>query len=91
MSAEAIDVIPNAPATARGRPCDDCRHKLRCAREPKLGCHALILFMRHPGTPARWSRAPRQPTRELYEIAMRPPPKVQTPRVFRPPIEQQPE
>src|ERR1700689_2529396 len=80
------DVAKEPPATSsRPKPCDDCRHKARCARE-QIGCHALVLFMHH-ASPTRWGYAPRQPSRELFEQAMTPV-KIKAPAVYRRPADE---
>jgi hypothetical protein len=86
MSAEPHHDNPFKPteppaATARPKPCDECRHKARCASE-SLGCHALILYMRH-ASPARSACAPRQPNHDLYVIAMTRAPKVAALQVYK--------
>ena len=86
MNAESVDVAqaqePPAATAARKKPCDDCRHQLKCARE-SLGCHALILYMRGSSA-ARMAFAPRQPTRALWEQAMAPI-KTKAPAVYQRP------
>lgn len=65
---------PPAPIAAVHAPCEGCRHQARCHEGPEpLGCAALVLF-RHAnsGDPARWSLAPRHPSREFYERATAP-------------------
>jgi hypothetical protein len=72
-SAAASGVGRQAEASAppRPKPCDGCRNSKRC-RDEQLGCAALVLFYHSNlnGSPARWSCAPRFPSRELYERAM---------------------
>lgn len=52
-------------------PCNSCRHTRRCESE-SLACQAFVLFKRCSPSPERWSRAPRLPSRDLYERAMQP-------------------
>ena len=60
-------------------PCDDCRHARRCASE-RLGCQALVIYQRVSQVPVRWAYAPRLPSGDLYEQAMRPVIKKPAPR-----------
>jgi hypothetical protein len=88
VNAEASEVteVQKPPVvTSRPRPCDSCRHKVRCARE-SIACHAFVLFMHHASA-ARMAFAPRQPTRALWEQAMAPQPKARAPKVWRPPVD----
>jgi hypothetical protein len=63
-------------------PCVGCRHELRCNAD-KLGCDALVLYVRVTPSRERLAAAPRQPTRELFERAHAPNIRKPAPPVFR--------
>jgi hypothetical protein len=52
-------------------PCDSCKYAGRCKSEA-LACQAFVLFKRCSTSPSRWCRAPRLPSKDLYERAMQP-------------------
>jgi hypothetical protein len=62
----AEHTLPGHPFTAAEPcPCEGCRFAQRCASE-QLACAAYQSYAQGAGKP-RWSRAPRAPTRALYE------------------------
>jgi hypothetical protein len=64
-AAQAAAAEPQPPTPPPPGPCAACRHAERC-RAQLLACAAFTLFVANPAE-ARWSRAPRVPTRARYE------------------------
>ena len=63
---------PSTLAKLEQAPCDDCRFRSKCASE-HLACEAFSMFM-HSETAARWTAAPRAPTRGRYAAYFGSPP-----------------